>query len=842
MKRVLLFFVFAVLFSKMTFADVDISLQPTPVVAGEPATLTLRSTEGRPQIESLPEVENMKWVANNREESSVMIINGTRFELTNYQIVAEKTGNITLPALKIKVGDKKFETQPKDISVVNGPLSDLEKYVYLRPEYGMGLSSVYVGQEIPLEVYFYKASQITASPIEYPQVKLDNVMFGNFRDINRENDRFAPYPYFQPVSEEKEGVTYIKTCFFTTIIPMSAGKSNGTVSVMLDVASPNKKGRSTRIDGGLFDMSFAFGEDPFFGRSRHFNKLITAKLPELNVLPLPPVPDNANFIGLFGKWDVKFDISPIDKVKAGESLTATVNIEGYGSLESLKAPSLSIPNFTVYPPEVKKYDISKVENQQISKATITYVLIPTESGKSNIPITLAVFDHVLGKYTLSPFNVSVDVQKNNSASSSSYFTEKVAGKSTEDITKKGNKQRLNDTILYIKKDISSNVLIPLWKNNLILIIVFIFIGPLLFLIFEGVMLRRSKININDSSRRRYKAQREKGAVLRRLKNKKPEELLDFINSDVVKLINDLSGYPPGTTVHELEKLINDKELAECLKIVNSMNYMPGSVNAEKDFKKRFYKALKKSSMITILLFSIFSGFSTFGVSNSLLTDNFVTEYNKGDFKKAGEICLGRIEKVAPNPTWLYNLGECYYQEGDLAKAMACFQRALLLAPRDSDILQNLNYVRGKLFLPELYTARTPVDLIVYLRDICRPDEWLLICAIAVFFVFIALILRRFTHGVVWMSILFGAAVAAAVSLTASVYQSSTLYSGSDAIIVERNADIYSLPSTDSQKSKITLPPGDPVKIEDIMGDLVLIRDYKTSGWIRNSAIEKIWPY
>ena len=54
----LLFFIFAVLFQGMAFADVDISLQPNPVIAGEPAVLTIRSTEGRPQIENLPEVEN----------------------------------------------------------------------------------------------------------------------------------------------------------------------------------------------------------------------------------------------------------------------------------------------------------------------------------------------------------------------------------------------------------------------------------------------------------------------------------------------------------------------------------------------------------------------------------------------------------------------------------------------------------------------------------------------------------------------------------------------------------------------------------------------------------------
>lgn len=588
----LLLFIFAVSFSKLSFADVDISLQPTPIIAGEPATLIIRSTEGRPQIEKLPEVENMKWSSDTREESSVMIINGTRFELANYQIVAEKIGTIILPALKIKVGDKSFETQPKEVAVISGPLSDLEKYVYLHPEYGMKSNSVYVGQEIPLEIYFYKASQITASPIEYPQIKLDNVMFGNFRDINRENDRFAPYPYFQPVNEEKGGVNYLKTCFYTTIVPMSVGKLNGTVSVMLDVVSSRTRGRSSGIDSGLFNMSFAFGEDPFFGGNKRFNKLITANLPELNVLPLPPVPNNANFLGLFGKWDVKFDISSTDKVKEGESLTVTVNIEGYGSLESLKAPSLSIPNFTIYPPEVKKYDTSKVTDQQPSKATITYVLIPTMSGKNNISITLAAFDHDSKKYILFPFNATVDVQKNNLAPNGSYFAGKTSEMRTENITEKEKKQHLSDTILYIKKDTSLKVLIPLWKNNLVPIFVIILVGPVLLLAFEGFRVRRSKINMSDSSRRRYRAEKEKGAILRKLKSKKPEKLLDFINSTVVKLINDLSGYPPGTTVHELEKLLDDKELMECLKIANSMNYMPGSVNTEKDLKQRLYKALK----------------------------------------------------------------------------------------------------------------------------------------------------------------------------------------------------------------------------------------------------------
>lgn len=59
------------------------------------------------------------------------------------------------------------------------------------------------------------------------------------------------------------------------------------------------------------------------------------------------------------------------------------------------------------------------------------------------------------------------------------------------------------------------------------------------------------------------------------------------------------------------------------------------------------------------------------------------------------------------------MGNCLYKLGDLPRALICYERASRLAPRDSDILENLNLVRRKLGLPEKYLIASPADIPPY---------------------------------------------------------------------------------------------------------------------------------
>ena len=79
-------------------ADIQLSLQPTPVIVNEPASLIISSTDGKAYIDDLPKIKNLKWTQSTTTYSkNVITINGRRFEQTVYQFVVSKPGVITLP-------------------------------------------------------------------------------------------------------------------------------------------------------------------------------------------------------------------------------------------------------------------------------------------------------------------------------------------------------------------------------------------------------------------------------------------------------------------------------------------------------------------------------------------------------------------------------------------------------------------------------------------------------------------------------------------------------------------------------------------------------------------------
>ena len=158
---------------------------------------------------------------------------------------------------------------------------------------------------------------------------------------------------------------------------------------------------------------------------------------------------------------------------------------------------------------------------------------------------------------------------------------------------------------------------------------------------------------------------------------------------------------------------------------------------ERELKAKLSKCLKKMHLLILGSALFFCS-----LDSNASSSEFVSAYNKGNFIKAEEICLKNIDASNQSPAWLYNLGNAYTQEGKLAQALASYQRALLLDPRDQDVLQNLNFVRRLLFLPEAYQKGTPFELLICLRDILRPDEWLLLGAVLFFVLFIVLTARR----------------------------------------------------------------------------------------------------
>ena len=145
-------------------------------------------------------------------------------------------------------------------------------------------------------------------------------------------------------------------------------------------------------------------------------------------------------------------------------------------------------------------------------------------------------------------------------------------------------------------------------------------------------------------------------------------------------------------------------------------------------------------------------------------------------------------------------------------------------------------------MPELYQEQNPIAILESFRDKFRLDEWLVIFAAGWFIIFIGLTLRRFTAGKVWITMLSIGFAIAVLSIVAYTTEKVQIYNPNNAIVVERNVKIFTLPSKDSPKANFILSPGDQVKIQEKINKWIRIRKGKTEGWVNKDSIKKIWPY
>lgn len=854
--------------------------KPTPVVAGETARMVLTSPSGKVTAVHLPKVRNLSWQGG--PSASMSVVNGRHSYGMIYSFIVHKPGKVIIPSFKVNLNGKNYATEMVTLNATKGALSDLESYLFIKPKYlGLKSDTVYVGEEVPMEIQVCIARGLNASPMTYPELELSNVVFDDYKSYYRDprqcpDNRFAPYPQ-REFSITRDGVTFGVSTFLTSFRPISAGTISGDASIKFKISVPRSSRQARARRRSLFDDDFfgggfgdSFFSDPF--SSNAVARTVAAALPKLIVKPLPPPPEGTRFLGVIGDWNLKVELTS-KELRVGTPVNLRVSINGRGSLENLNAPEITIPGFNDYAPEVERGKGGNSVAGLEDSATINYVLIPTQSGKTNLDFSVSAFNPKTGKYAVCGYNKTFDVAPApNGLKVENYH----ANEEASDIAEKAPKL---SQILYLKKKPMGAVQVPLWNNHLITFAILLILGPLAFAILELIRLYRTRIGNNPALRRRQDAMKRRGAVTRAIRDASAADLPNVILSEAVPFINDLKNFSPGSTVKELEARLKNQELIECLKETEALSYMPGASEQSEKLRAKILRTLKRVSVVALLLFGAMSMSldaraalnapsvhaqaadsprlappppvppSSSATSNSAmasqtqgLRDNALAAYDAGDFNKTLGLMEERVNPVAPDPAWLYNVGDCYYQKGDLAKALLYFERAARLAPRDSDILQNLNLVRRQLALQERGRTRHPLDVLRNIRDSLRPDEWALLGAAAWFIGWLALAIRRNAPNQVWLSLLIAASIALVISIACWFAQRATTYNPSDAIVLERNVLVRVLPSDKAAKAKFTLTSGEEVKIEETRNGWTRVRSGKAEGWVTDNAIAKVWPY
>jgi tetratricopeptide (TPR) repeat protein len=98
-------------------------------------------------------------------------------------------------------------------------------------------------------------------------------------------------------------------------------------------------------------------------------------------------------------------------------------------------------------------------------------------------------------------------------------------------------------------------------------------------------------------------------------------------------------------------------------------------------------------------------------------------YEASEFEGALGIFESLISNGVEDPIVYYNLGNCYYQLGDIGKAVVDYRRAAILAPRDQDVEANLDFVRSSVGFRDTTGALDPSRLAALPGRIASPHEW-----------------------------------------------------------------------------------------------------------------------
>ena len=219
-------------------------------------------------------------------------------------------------------------------------------------------------------------------------------------------------------------------------------------------------------------------------------------------------------------------------------------------------------------------------------------------------------------------------------------------------------------------------------------------------------------------------------------------------------------------------------------------------------------------------------------------------YINKDYAQAIEICESLLQDGESGEIY-YNLGNAYFKQDELGRAIINYERALLLQPGNADVSANLDIARAKTI--DKVNPNPKVFFVAWTRALINMlpvDTWgglgvvFFLCSLA------ALAIYLFTKGVRWRKIgFFTAFISLILCVITNLFafeQKGKIDHRTDAIVLSPSVTVRSTPNEEGT-SLFVIHEGRKVFIKDnSMKDWkeITLEDGKV-GWIPVSAIEII---
>lgn len=221
-----------------------------------------------------------------------------------------------------------------------------------------------------------------------------------------------------------------------------------------------------------------------------------------------------------------------------------------------------------------------------------------------------------------------------------------------------------------------------------------------------------------------------------------------------------------------------------------------------------------------------------------------TAYNEGDFAEAVELYESILSAGEHSAKVYYNLGNAYYKQEQLGKAILNYNRALRLAPYDEDIEHNLEYATAATkdqieSIPEFFLSRWMGAA----RNIMGSDGWaaasLVVLAVTLIAALIYLLAQTLSRRKAGFYVMCVGAVMFVVSAVFAYQSRQELIGGGEAVIMSSAVAIKSSPDR-AATDLFVLHEGTRLSVGERIDGWAEIRIADgRKGWIEISRIEVI---
>jgi tetratricopeptide (TPR) repeat protein len=209
-------------------------------------------------------------------------------------------------------------------------------------------------------------------------------------------------------------------------------------------------------------------------------------------------------------------------------------------------------------------------------------------------------------------------------------------------------------------------------------------------------------------------------------------------------------------------------------------------------------------------------------------------YAKGKFSDAANLYAKILSSGASSASLFFNYGNAEFKSENLGKAIAAFRRAESLAPHDSEIRANLNFVRNQVQGSTIRESRWQSWM-----GTLTLNEGAILTAV-LFWLTFALLVARQLRPALGPKLKTATRIFAALTIASATIlglQSANHFTNASAVVVADNVTARSGPFDDAQ-SAFTARDGAELSVLSRRADWVQVADGTgKSGWLPAKQVE-----